>query len=168
MAPAAAPPIKAVDIALPLLKPGKSLKFATLPEGSDPDDLVRSGGREAAVELIDGARPLADVLWTRETETNPHDTPERRAALEARLREVTMTIADETVRKYYRQDLSARLRTLLAPAGPPARNAPGGRPWGDRNWNSGGGRGNWNDRKPQGRSGGASAAGVLPAGRRRR
>ena len=60
---------KAVDIALPLLKPGKSLKFATLPEGSDPDDLVRSGGREAAVELIDGARPLADVLWTREIES---------------------------------------------------------------------------------------------------
>ena len=48
--------LSAVDIALPLLKPGKSLKFATLPEGKDPDDLVRSGGREAAVELIDGAR----------------------------------------------------------------------------------------------------------------
>ena len=143
---------KAVDIALPLLKPGKSLKFATLPEGTDPDDLVRSGGREAAVELIDGARALADVLWTREIESNPHDTPERRAALEARLGEVTMTIADETVRKYYGQDLSARLRALLAPAGPPARNAPAEAPWnGDRNWNSGGGRGNWNDRKQQGR-----------------
>ena len=141
---------KAVDIALPLLKPGKSLKFATLPEGNDPDDLVRSGGREAAVELIDGARPLADVLWTRETETNPLDTPERRAALEARLGEVTMTIGDDTVRKYYRQDFSARLRNLLAPAGPP-RSAPGGRQWGgERNWS--GGR-SWSDRKPQGRGG---------------
>ena len=116
---------KAVDIALPLLKPGKSLKFATLPEGNDPDDLVRSGGREAAVELIDGARALADVLWTRETETNPLDTPERRAALEARLGEVTMTIVDDTVRKYYRQDFSARLRNLLAPAGPPRERARG-------------------------------------------
>ena len=115
---------------MPLLKPGKSLKFATLPEGNDPDDLVRSGGREAVVELIGGARPLADVLWTRETETNPLDTPERRAALEARLGEVTMTIGDETVRKYYRQDFGARLRNLLAPAGAPARNAQaGGRPW---------------------------------------
>ena len=120
--------LRAVDIALPLLKPGKSLKFATLPEGSDPDDLVRAGGREAAVELIGGARPLADMLWMRETETNPFDTPERRAALEARLGEVTMTIGDETVRKYYRQDFGARLRSLLAPAGAPPRNAPGGRP----------------------------------------
>jgi DNA primase len=142
---------RAVDIALPLLKPGKSLKFATLPEGNDPDDLVRSGGREAAVELIEGARPLADVLWMRETESNPIDTPERRAALEARLGEVTTTIGDETVRKYYRQDFGARLRNLLAPAGPPARTASGGgrsfgdRNWGERNWT---GR-NWSDRKPQ-------------------
>ena len=136
---------RAVDIALPLLKPGKSLKFATLPEGNDPDDLVRTGGREAVVELIGGARPLADVLWTRETETNPHDTPERRAALEARLGEVTATIADETVRKYYRQDFGARLRNLLAPAGAPARNAPGGRQWSERNWS--GGRG-WRSSLP--------------------
>ena len=145
---------KAVDIALPLLKPGKSLKFATLPEGNDPDDLVRTGGREAAVELIDNARPLADVLWQRETEANPHDTPERRAALEARLREVTMTIADETVRKYYGQDFGARLRNLLSPAGAQSRAGQAGRPsWGgDRNW-SGGGRGSWADRRPQGRGG---------------
>src|SRR6185503_20464105 len=88
---------RAVDLALPLLKPGKSLKFASLPEGNDPDDLVRSGGREAAAELIGSARPLADVLWARETESNPIDTPERRAALEARLGEVTMTIGDDTV-----------------------------------------------------------------------
>jgi DNA primase len=144
---------RAVDIGLPLLKPGKSLKFATLPEGNDPDDLVRSGGREAAVELIEGARPLADVLWMRETESNPIDTPERRAALEARLGEVTTTIGDETVRKYYRQDFGARLRNLLAPAGPPARTASGGgrsfgdRNWGERNWT---GR-NWSDRKSQDR-----------------
>jgi DNA primase len=143
---------KAVDIALPLLKPGKSLKFATLPDGNDPDDLVRTGGREAAAVLIDNARPLADVLWQRETEANPIDTPERRAALEARLGEVTMTIADETVRKYYRQDFSARLRNLLAPAGPGPRGAQAGRPsWGgDRNW---GGRGGFAERRPQGRGG---------------
>ncbi|HZN10554.1 MAG TPA: DNA primase, partial [Blastocatellia bacterium] len=135
-----------------LLKPGKSLKFATLPEGNDPDDLVRTGGREAAVELIDNARPLADVLWKRETEANPLDTPERRAALEARLGEVTMTIADETVRKYYRQDFGARLRNLLSPAGP-SRAGQAGRPsWGgDRNWSGRGG--GFGDRKPQGRGG---------------
>src|SRR5438105_1020529 len=59
---------RAVDLALPLLAPGKSLKFVSLPEGHDPDDLVRAGGREAVEEIIGVARPLAHVLWTRETE----------------------------------------------------------------------------------------------------
>src|SRR6516162_6341124 len=76
---------RAVDLALPLIKPGKSLKFASLPEGHDPDDLVRAGGREAINEVISAARPLAHVLWMRETEAGGFDTPERRAAFEARL-----------------------------------------------------------------------------------
>ncbi|MPZ40875.1 MAG: DNA primase [Rhizobiales bacterium] len=146
---------RAVDIALPLLKPGKSLKFAMLPDGNDPDDLVRSGGRDAVADLIGGARPLADVLWIRETEANPIDTPERRAALEQRLGEVTAAIGDETVRKYYRQDFSARLRSLLAPAGPPSRNATAaGRPWNQRgtggsSWSKSQDRGGRFARRPQ-------------------
>jgi DNA primase len=115
---------RAVDVALPRLKPGKSLKFALLPEGQDPDDLVRTAGREAAADVIDAARPLAGMLWARETEGHQFDTPERRAALEARLNEVTNGIADETVRRYYREDFRARLSQFLKPAAPAA-----GAPW---------------------------------------
>src|SRR5262245_42855548 len=104
---------RAVDLALPLLKPGKSLKFASLPEGHDPDDLVRAGGREAINEVIGAARPLAHVLWMRETEAGGFDTPERRAAFEARLAEVTTMIADDSVRKYYRREFGDRLRRLF-------------------------------------------------------
>jgi len=107
---------RAIDLALPLVKPGKSLKLATLPDGQDPDDLVRSGGRDAVEDVLGGARPLAEMLWAREIEGGPFTTPERRAALEARLREVTASIGDETVRRYYQADLSARLRRLFAPA----------------------------------------------------
>jgi DNA primase len=106
---------RALDIALPLLKPGKSLKLATLPDGQDPDDLARSGGREAIEDVLGAARPLAHVLWARESEQGPFDTPERRAALEVRIGEITSTIADESVRRYYRQDFSARLRQMFAP-----------------------------------------------------
>jgi DNA primase len=98
---------------LPLIKPGKSLKFAALPEGHDPDDLVRAGGREAVVEVIGGARPLAEVLWMRETEAGPLDTPERRAAFEARLGQVTAVIGDDAVRKYYRREFGDRLQQLF-------------------------------------------------------
>ena len=96
---------RAVDLALPLLKPGKSLRFASLPEGQDPDDLVRAGRPRGGRRRCSArARPLAEVLWMRETEAGGFDTPERRAALEARIGEVTAAIGDETVRKYYRRD----------------------------------------------------------------
>src|SRR3972149_6939433 len=71
---------RAVDLALPLLRPGYSLRFALLPEGHDPDDLVRRHGAEAMQEVLDGARPLVETLWQRESENANLDTPERRAA----------------------------------------------------------------------------------------
>jgi DNA primase len=104
---------RAVDIALPLVRPGKSLRFASLPEGQDPDDLWRSGGREAIDAVLSAARPLADMLWMRETEAASFTTPERRAALEARIGEISASIGDETVRKYYRRDFGERLRKLF-------------------------------------------------------
>ena len=104
---------RAVDLALPLIAPGKSLRFASLPDGHDPDDLVRAGGREAVAEVLGAARPLADVLWRRETEAGGFDTPERRAALEARINEVTAALKDEAVRRHYRSEFNARLRRLF-------------------------------------------------------
>lgn len=106
---------RAVDLALPLLQPGKSLSFASLPQGHDPDDFIRTGGPAAMGDVLAGARPLAEVLWMREIETSRLDTPERRAHLEARLTELTAGIAHEGVRRHYRQELQARLRSLLSP-----------------------------------------------------
>jgi DNA primase len=108
---------RAADLALPHLLPGKSLRFALLPEGQDPDDLARSGGRGAIEEVIAAARGLADVIWSRELEGGTYATPERRAALEARVQELSNGIRDEKVRRYYRQDLEQRLQRTFAPEG---------------------------------------------------
>src|SRR4030088_1632303 len=108
---------RAADLALPHLLPGKSLRFALLPEGQDPDDLARSGGRGAIEEVISAARGLADVIWSREIEGGTFATPERRAALEMRIGELTNSIRDEVVRRYYRQDLAERLQRTFAPEG---------------------------------------------------
>src|SRR6476620_2534462 len=105
------------DLALPSLLPGKSLRLALLPEGQDPDDLARSGGRGAIEEVIAAARSLSDMLWSREIEGGSFATPERRAALEARIGELSNGIRDEVVRRYYRQDFSERLQRTLAPEG---------------------------------------------------
>jgi DNA primase len=106
---------RAADLALPLLAPGKSLRFALLPEGQDPDDLARAGGRMAIEEVISAARPLADMIWSREIEGGTFATPERRAALEAKINELSNGIRDEVVRRYYRQDLAERLQRTFAP-----------------------------------------------------
>jgi DNA primase len=106
---------RAADLALPHLLPGKSLRFALLPEGQDPDDLARSGGRAAIEEVIGAARGLADVIWSREIEGGTYATPERRAALEKRIGELSNGIRDEVVRRYYRQDLAKRLQQTFAP-----------------------------------------------------
>ncbi len=105
---------RAIDLALPLLEPGKSLAFALLPDGQDPDDLARSGGKPAIAEVLAGARPLVDMLWTREVEAGPLDTPERRAAFERRLKEPLGQIRDEATRRHYRREMDERLARLFA------------------------------------------------------
>ncbi|MEJ8572117.1 DNA primase [Microbaculum marinum] len=100
---------RSADLALPGLKAGKSLRFAMLPEGMDPDDLLRADGPAAVAEVIGKAGPLADMLWTREVEAAPLDTPERRAAFEARLLETVRRIADERVRRHYGELFRDRL-----------------------------------------------------------
>src|SRR5204863_6517898 len=83
----------------------------------DPDDLARSSGRGAIEEVISAARGLADMIWSREIEGGTFATPERRAALEARIGELSNGVRDETVRRYYRQDFAERLRNTFAPDG---------------------------------------------------
>lgn len=122
---------RAVDLAMPKLAAGRSLRFATLPQGQDPDDLVRSGGAAALREVISGAMPLAEMLWFRETEHGGFDTPERRAALEARLGAIVNQIGDATVRKYYKDDLAGRVRTLF---GAPQRGRAASQAAGTPDW----------------------------------
>ena len=101
---------RAAERALPLLTPGKSLRFAALAGGHDPDTLVRSGGGQAMRTLLENAVPLADLLWTSEMEAVRPDNPDRRAAFGRNLLALTATIADTMVRSYYEAEVAARLQ----------------------------------------------------------
>ncbi len=120
---------RAADMALPAIQPGRTARFALLPEGKDPDDLVKADGPEAFRAVLADARPLADLLWMRETSGGVFDTPERKAELEKTLRELTGRIKDESVRFHYAQEMRERVqaffgRTRAKPQRPGEWNKP--------------------------------------------
>lgn len=106
--------MRAAMRALPLLRPGFSLSFATLPAGQDPDDIVRARGAEGFAAILDEAQPLVARLWDHEVAAGPLATPEERAALKTRLLAHADTIQDPDVRHHYREAFRERLDSLFA------------------------------------------------------
>jgi DNA primase len=106
---------RVADMVMPHLKPGYTVKIATLPEGLDPDDLIKAQGRGAFADVLNRARSLSDVIWSLETGGLVPETPEARAALQARLRERANSIGDATVKFHYAQAFDEKLRAFLAP-----------------------------------------------------
>jgi DNA primase, catalytic core len=116
---------RAADLALPFLKPGKSVQFALLPEGKDPDDLVKQEGRAPFDKVLSEAKPLVDMIWQREAVAGQYTTPEQRAELEARLKQIVSVIGDESVRRHYQQEIRDRLNSFFSPM---TRRGSGNRP----------------------------------------
>lgn len=104
--------VRALNRALPMLRAGKSLKFAYLPDGMDPDDMIRKKSTKALQEEIDGAKPLIWSLWQMLLDGRTLDTPERLAKLEKDAMEIAEKIQDERVRSYYQKELQKRLKAL--------------------------------------------------------
>jgi DNA primase len=120
---------RAADRALPLLRPGKSLRFVSLPAGEDPDSLIRARGPDAVRRVLELARPLADVLWDMETDGKPADTPERRASIRTALMAKAAEIADPSVKGAYRDEFAERFNKAFGrrPFSPGGRWQPGRR-----------------------------------------
>ena len=114
---------RALDLALPMLKPGHSLKFALLPEGQDPDDIIGANGPDAMRQLLDQAKPLVETLWERELNAQDMSTPELRAGYEKRVSDLLNTIQDSRIRDHYRREFGHRWSALY-PAATAQRGAP--------------------------------------------
>ena len=113
--------MRLIDLALPLLEAGQSLRFAVMPEGQDPDDLLRAKGPQAVQAVLDQAIPMVQLLWQRETEGKAFDSPERKAALDKALREKIKLIKDPSIRQHYGQEIKDLRWQLFRPQ----RSAPG-------------------------------------------
>lgn len=120
--------MRAIDVALPLLEAGQSLRFALMPEGQDPDDLIRAQGAGAMRKVIDAAIPMVALLWRRETEDKVFDSPERRAALDKALREKLKLIKDPSIRTHYGEAIK-EMRAELFGARRPRSAGPSRGPW---------------------------------------
>jgi DNA primase len=103
-----------IDLALPLVGPARSLRFALLPPGQDPDDVVRTGGAPAMRAILDASQPMVALVWDRETSGQPLDSPERRAALDARLKAHVARIADAGLRKHWEREVHTRTSALFS------------------------------------------------------
>ena len=122
--------MRLIEIALPLLEAGQSLRFALMPEGLDPDDLIKAQGAGAMQQLLDQAIPMVQLLWQRETEGKVFDSPERKAALDKTLREKIKLIRDPSIRNHYGQAIKDMRWALFS-----TRKAAAPRSAGNRAWN---------------------------------
>lgn len=117
---------RVIDLALPLLEAGKALRFAILPGGMDPDDLLKAQGAPAMQGVLDAAKPMVQLLWQRETEGRSFDSPERRAAFDKGLRAHLARIADPSIRSHYAEEFKRLRRELFGSQdGPPRPFQPG-------------------------------------------
>ena len=105
---------RAAQRALPLLKPGKSLRFASLPSGEDPDSLLKTRSREGFETLLAKARPLVDIIMDLELGGNSFYTPEQRASLESKLNNHIQHISDRSIQYHYQQRIRNQLRIIFS------------------------------------------------------
>ncbi|MBV6633122.1 MAG: DNA primase [Alphaproteobacteria bacterium] len=101
---------RAVERVLPHLAPDKTVRFATMPPGEDPDSLLKSGGKQQLMACLEAAESLVDKVWQLEIAERSLNTPESWAGLRAAIDRRVGAIAHEDLRGFYRQELQGRLR----------------------------------------------------------
>ncbi len=100
---------RACENIMPLLKAGKTVRFAFLPEGEDPDSLLRSAGAIGFKKFLSGALSLFDFLWASHTAGRTFETPESRAGLTKTLNNEIAKIAEADIQRHYKELIRTRI-----------------------------------------------------------
>ena len=119
--------LKAADRALPLLQAGHTLRFAFMPDGKDPDDILREQGAGALRDVFKKTRSLAELLWEREVGVEPLDDPDRRASFRRRIRTLLAQIAEPDIRAEYKREFDNRMEAAFGTTTQRAPWVPGGK-----------------------------------------
>ena len=126
---------RACENLLPLLKPNHSARFAFLPDGQDPDSLIKEKGREAFEGILNASISLSEFLWNHYVSVSDLTTPEGKAGLEKILNDQVDKISDRTVQQYYKQNFRNKLYETFRPQ----KN--------QSNWSGNASKGKWNGKK---------------------
>lgn len=100
---------RALQSALPQLKDGVELKFIFLPDGEDPDTLVRQEGKDAFLARLASAIPLSQYLFEHLLTEFDVDSDAGKSALWQKANELILQIQSE----FYREMLLDRLAQLV-------------------------------------------------------
>ncbi|BDH44528.1 DNA primase [Salmonella enterica subsp. enterica serovar Choleraesuis] len=100
---------RALETALPWMTDGRQLKFMFLPDGEDPDTLVRKEGKEAFEARMEEAQPLSQFLFNSLLPQVDLSTPDGRAQLSTLALPLISQVPGETLRIYLRQELGNKL-----------------------------------------------------------
>ena len=103
---------RALETALPYMNDGRQLRFMFLPDGEDPDTLVRKEGKEAFEARMEQAMPLSVFLFDSLMPQVDLSTRDGRTKLATLALPLISQIPGETLRIYMRQTLGNKLGIL--------------------------------------------------------
>jgi DNA primase len=104
--------MRALERILPVLEPGRSVRFALLPNGKDPDDLIETSGPDEFRKVILTARSLVDTLWERLQSEYELTQPESRAQFWQAVRGYVRSIGNNQVRSAYGDEIESRIALM--------------------------------------------------------
>jgi DNA primase len=98
---------RAMENALPLIRDGFSLKFVFVPDGEDPDSLIRKQGQQAFEQILDEAMPLSKFLFDKFLEDNPVNSMEEKVALIDKLQPYIHKLPDSILKSAIIEEMAS-------------------------------------------------------------
>ncbi len=100
---------RALERALPLMRPGSWLNFVSLPAGEDPDSLIQAYGAPEFQRCLNSSKNISEYLWEMATRGQDFTSPEKLSELEESLRKKIYTIENKQLQSHFSRFLNDKI-----------------------------------------------------------
>ena len=107
---------RSINVVLPILKPGYSINFVKLPDGMDPDDVIKSQGGAHLRKILEQKIDLCEAIWNLNISNADLRTPETQALLKKKLIDIVNQIQDVSVKQFYHKYFNDKIFALFSKA----------------------------------------------------